>query len=67
MKTVKLTQFKPMQDELLKLREENKSLRQSLSELIPIAEWLKSEYPIDFYLYFKESSIQRAKASLSQP
>ena len=41
--------------------QQNADIRAALAELILIAEWLKSEYPIDFYLYFKESAIENAK------
>jgi len=40
---------------------ENAALITALKDLIPIAEFLKSEYPIDFFLYFKESAIDNAK------
>lgn len=48
--------------ELDKANEKLAACLAALKELIPIAEWLKSEYPIDFYLYFKESVIDKAKS-----
>jgi hypothetical protein len=48
-------------DEAKQLKSENSALVTALEELIPIAEFLKNEYPIDFFLYFKESAIERAK------
>jgi hypothetical protein len=37
--------------------------RQSIAELIPIAEWFAEEYPLDFETHFKDkSAIERAKA-----
>ena len=47
-------------------QEENARLRSLIEELIPIAEWFKAEYPIDFYLYFKESVIERAKRTIQK-
>ena len=59
---------KELQDEIeeykiiiRKKNTENAAIIAALKELIPIAEFLKSEYPIDFFLYFKESAIERAK------
>ena len=62
-KTVRLTQFKPMQEELLKIRLENAACLAALKELIRISERMYEAELVTVEEY--KSAIERAKV-LSQ-